>query len=99
MTPTRSSMLGYASFHRNGYVRHEAIRLLAQIEDGSELPFLLIRQNDWVQPIAGEARTAVESRLTEAYLPNFVKNFALVVRLLGFSRHELAGEVRHVIEL
>ena len=36
--PTRTSVLGLLSFHSNGYVRHEALRLLAQNHDGSELP-------------------------------------------------------------
>ena len=43
---SRSSILGLASFHRNGHVREVAVRQLDLIEDGTELQFLLIRLND-----------------------------------------------------
>ncbi|MFI5461079.1 MAG: hypothetical protein ACHRXM_37200 [Isosphaerales bacterium] len=94
---TRTSVLGLLSFHRNGYVRHEALRLLAQSHDGSELPYLLIRQNDWVESIRADARRAVQARLDEGYLPDFVGNLPLVVHLLAFRRHDHADLVRQVI--
>ena len=94
---TRTSVLGLLSFHRNGYVRHEAVRLLAQSHDGSELPYLLIRQNDWVEPIRVDARTAVEARLDEGHLPDFVTNLSLVIHLLAFQRQDNADVVRRVI--
>ncbi|MBW3597624.1 MAG: hypothetical protein KY475_10150, partial [Planctomycetes bacterium] len=47
-TRPATSVLGLASFHPSGYVRHQAVRLLAEVRGGSELPYLLIRQNDWV---------------------------------------------------
>lgn len=95
----RSSILGLASFHRNGYVRHEAIRLLTRIHDGSELPYLLIRQNDWVEPISTEAIAAVRDRLKEEYLPHFVRNLPLVVHLLELGRHDHVVVVEQIIEM
>jgi HEAT repeat protein len=94
---TRTSVLGLLSFHRNGYVRHEAVRLLAQSHDASELPYLLIRQNDWVEPIRADARRAVEARLDENHLPDFVTNLSLVIHLLAFQRQDNADVVRRVI--
>lgn len=94
---TRTSVLGLLSFHRNGYVRHEALRLLAQSHDGSELPYLLIRQNDWVEPIRADARCAVQARLNEEHLHAFMGNLPLVVHLLDFRRHDHADLVRQVI--
>ncbi len=94
---TRTSVLGLLSFHRNGYVRHEAVRLLAQSQDASELPYLLIRQNDWVEPIRVDARRAVEARLDEGYLPDFVTNLSLVIHLLSFRRQDNADVVGRVI--
>jgi hypothetical protein len=96
---TRVSVLGYASFHRNGFVRHEAARQLATIHDGTELPFLLIRQNDWVAPISADARDAVRERLTPEYLPHFVANLALVLHLLTFQRHDHSQIVQRIVEL
>ena len=38
--------LGVASMHYSGYVRDEALRKLSDTQDGTELPFLLLRLND-----------------------------------------------------
>ena len=95
----RSTLLGFVSFHRNGFVRHEAVRLLAEIHDGSELPFLLIRQNDWVKPISVEAREAVQRRLSDENLPAFLRCLPLVIHLLKFSRRDLSSVVHRVVEI
>ena len=95
----RSTLLGLVSFHRNGYVRHEAVRLLAGIADGSELPFLLIRQNDWVNPISTEARAAVQSRLENANLPAFLRCLPLIVHLLQVRRHDQSSMVHRVVAM
>jgi HEAT repeat protein len=95
--PSRSSVLGLLSFHHNGYVRHEALRLLSQVHDGSELSYLLIRQNDWVKPISSDARCAVKARLDEGYVPEFMANLPLVLHLLEFSRHDHSDLVRQVV--
>ena len=94
---SRNAVLGLLSFHRNGYVRHEAVRLLAQGNSGHELPYLLIRQNDWVEPIRADARRAVQARLVEGYLPALVTNLPLVVHLLAFRRQDHTDLVRQVI--
>lgn len=94
---TRTSVLGLLSFHHNGYVRQAAVRLLAQVHDGSELPYLLIRQNDWVEPIRADARGAVQARLNEAYVPHFVANLPLVIHLLAFRRSDHSDLVRRIV--
>lgn len=60
----RLSVYGFASFHPNGYVRERAVQLLANDFSGSELPYLLIRMNDWVEPVRKKAKDAVISRLS-----------------------------------
>ena len=49
-------VLGLTSFHSDGYIREEALRRLALGRSGAELPFLLIRMNDWVKEIRLAAR-------------------------------------------
>jgi HEAT repeat protein len=95
----RSTLLGFMSFHRNGYVRHEAVRLLTKIHDGSELPFMLIRQNDWVDPISADAHSAVRDRLIDTNLPAFLRCLPLVVHLLKFSRRDHSPVVHRVVEM
>src|SRR6266513_1570218 len=51
-----ASLLGIASCHTNGHVREAAVRELGKTETGTELPFLLIRANDWVPEIRSSAR-------------------------------------------
>ncbi|WP_278465919.1 HEAT repeat domain-containing protein [Gimesia maris] len=93
-----AAVLSLLSFHKNGYVRQEAVRLLteidrtsvntasilkefpflknapesmrkrfiqdmAELEVCSVLPALIIRQNDWVKPIAEAAQKEVRRRI------------------------------------
>jgi hypothetical protein len=45
-------VLGVASFHANGYVREAAVTRLAALESELALALLLLRLNDWVDPVA-----------------------------------------------
>ncbi len=95
----QSSVLGLLSFHRNGFVRHKALRLLSQCLDGSEFPFLVIRQNDWVPSIAQEAQEAVSERINDAYLTHIVRSLRLIMHLMSYRRHDFQGVVRKVVDL
>lgn len=94
-----SSVLGLVSFHRNGYVRHEAVLRLSAINDGTELPFLLIRQNDWVRQIADDAQAAIEQRTNDNYLPHLVKSLPLILHLSSFSRYDHSIIVRKLLKI
>ena len=66
--------LGMASLHFSGNVRDEALRKLSDVQDGTELPFLLMRLNDWVQEVRHTAHLLVRERLTTkspVALPHF----------------------------
>lgn len=96
---SRTSVLGLLSFHRSGYVREAAVRHLRKSRDGSELPYLLIRLNDWVEPVAALAYTAVTERLSIEYLPHFAAHLPLVMRLLRLGRFDDANITRRVVML
>jgi HEAT repeat protein len=83
------SLFGMASFHQSGYVREAAIKRLDQITTRAELPFLMLRLNDWVSNVRDAAYEAVRTRLKPEYGPSFIANFALVSRL------EEAGRADH----
>jgi HEAT repeat protein len=95
----RTAVLGLLSFHCKGYVREKVIQLLARDRSGNELPFLLIRQNDWVNVIAQEAQEAVSERLVPSYLAHFVRCLGLVIHSLAFRRRDLSPAVRTVVEM
>ena len=83
------SLLGMASFHQNGYVREGAIKRLNLITTGAELPFLMLRLNDWVSNVRDVAYEAIGSRLRPEYARHFIEHLALVSRL------EEAGRADH----
>lgn len=82
-------ILGLASFHHNGYVREAAINRLASSVTGAELPFLILRLNDWVSNVRAAAYQVILSRLNPEYCQRFIDNFALL------SRVEKAGRADH----
>ncbi len=88
------ALLGLASFHTSGYVREEAVSRLGRMSGGAELPFLLIRLNDWVQNVREAARRAVTSRLSPNYAASFAANLPLVTRLQQTER----GDHREIVE-
>jgi HEAT repeat protein len=81
-----SAVMGLASFHMSGFIRAEAVAHLAEFWDGSELPFLLLRVNDWVEPIRAKATAAVLARITPDYGIHFLKHLRLVHRLRNCGR-------------
>jgi HEAT repeat protein len=75
------SLLGVASSHLNGRVREAAIRELGKIESGAELPFLLVRANDWVPEIRTSAQNLLLNRVRSNYIHHFMAWLPLVLRL------------------
>jgi HEAT repeat protein len=91
LLPQSSSapVVALASMHSSGYLREAAVRLLATCEDGMELPYLLLRANDWVPAVRAVAESVVRARLVPAYAARFVASLPLVEGLRG------AGRVAH----
>lgn len=94
--PEAAHLLGMFSLHPNGRVREEAVRLLAGMDSGEELPYLLIRLNDWVWPVNTMAKRAVQARLVPRHADRFAANITLVHRLTQWKRidhSEILGEI------
>jgi HEAT repeat protein len=79
--PYQVSILGVSSFHNNGFVREKAIHELGNIWSGKELPFLLIRLNDWVSNVRDAASTAVAARLQPNYAFFFIDCLPLIMQI------------------
>jgi HEAT repeat protein len=95
------SILGIASCHGNGYVRAEAVRELGKIRNGSELPFLLIRVNDWVDVNRQSARELILARARTDYAQHLVTWLPLVLRLKRIARtdqSDLMNVITSVLE-
>lgn len=81
-------LLRLSSMHPNGFVREEAVRRLRLLTDGSEVPYLLLRLNDWVAPVRRIAREAIDERIKPSYADALIRNFHLVARLAEVRRHD-----------
>jgi HEAT repeat protein len=93
------SLLGIASFHSNGYVREAAINRLALIASGAELPFLILRANDWVAGIREAAYDAIQARLKPDYAQSFIRNLMLVSRLAQAGRSDPKPLIESIYQL
>jgi hypothetical protein len=99
--------LGIASCHHDGYVREQAVRRLAAPArrlatrgEGRELPFLLIRMNDWVSQVATAAAAAVDARLRQDVAETWIPLLPLLVRLGRLTRRKsLAAVLERVTAL
>ena len=89
---------GLASMHHSGYVRAAALRRLAESRDGSEVPYLLLRVNDWVSPVREAARATLWERLQPEYARHFVHNLPLVTRLTHCGRDDHSQFVASVFD-
>lgn len=84
-------VLGLASFHRSGYVRESATESLAGLTGGREVPFLLIRANDWVTQVRETASQALQARISSSEAAGFVSSLPLVDRLRDCGRADHEG--------
>lgn len=80
------TILGLCSFHPNGYFREKAIKELEKVVSGYEIPYLLIRLNDWVGVVRDAAKAAVLERLKPSYASVIIENLPLIYRLSKCSR-------------
>jgi hypothetical protein len=83
---TKVSILGLCTFHPNGYFREKALNLLAAYSSGQELPFLILRCNDWVSEVREKAGTFVEKRIVTNYDHHLVNNLPLIFQLNNSER-------------
>ncbi len=87
------------SSHPNGFLREKAVRRLRLVSNGSELPYLLLRLNDWVPEVREAARAAVLERVKADYFNHFVRNLALVVRLRQARRADHHDVLERISQL
>jgi len=97
--PERISQLGLIASSSNGYVREAAVKELAVCTTGEELPFLLWRTTDWVEPVRRRAITAIEDRLRPDMLPGFGAAIPLLQKLTRTQRADNTGIVNSICRL
>lgn len=80
--------LGLASLHPDGHVRRAATDALARHtgEGAPGLPFLLLRLNDWAEPVRLAARNAIAAHLRSSHASAWVRSLPLLERLVDRTR-------------
>lgn len=96
---TEAAVLGLLASAASGYVREAAVRRLALLGGGDELPPLLLRANDWVAPVRERALDALRARLVPAYAPHWIRALRLVLRLRETGRGDNGPLVDAVLDL
>jgi HEAT repeat protein len=94
-------VMGLLSFNGNGYVRQAAVEALAAVTDGRELPFLLLRVADWVEPVRFTAYASVHWRIRGEWADAMVRCLPLVERLEGQDRarrHALTVLIKDMLQ-
>ena len=95
----RMAYFGLASLHRNGRVREAAVQALAEERSGDEIPFLVLRLNDWVGAVRARAEDAVRDRLRPEYRQAWTRALPLVLGLDDRERHQAEFVVQGVLRL
>jgi len=92
-------LLGIFACHADGYTRESALRALDDCNTGEELPFFLLRANDWVENVRTVAVNLLHKRTREEYVPHFLKFLPLVLRLRRAGRLNHQATIDRIQEL
>jgi HEAT repeat protein len=94
-----SFVFGLLSFYPNGHVREAATKALAAASNSPVIPFLLIRANDWVNPVRNIALKALQRRIKAKDAAGFGNSLPLVDDLLDCKRHDHKELVTSIYKL
>lgn len=97
--PDKVWIYGFASFHPSGFLREKATVGLAGIHSGKEIPFLIIRLNDWVAVVREKAKQAIEDRIAGSSAIHFLKSYPFLKRLEKTGRATHGPIVQKVANL
>jgi HEAT repeat protein len=82
------TVIGLLASHANGFVRAAALEVLAERAGGQELPFLSLRANDWVEPVAARASELLLSRLRPDNRHAVLNALPFIVRVFRQRRRD-----------
>jgi len=80
----KRAILIFSSFHPNGYIREQAVKLLYPYD--LTLPYLILRQNDWVKQVRQAAFASFTMRISNASNEELLLSLPFVEKLLRGAR-------------
>ena len=92
-----AAAIGLLASHANGFVRAAALEVLARYNSGQEIPFLSLRVNDWVEPVAARASELLVGRLRPDNRHAVLNALPFIVRVLGQYRRD-HSRVEHALK-
>lgn len=99
-SPTYASVLAVASCHASGFVRQAAVdKLDREITSGAEIPFLLLRLDDWVSTVRQAAEQALARRLTDANRQAYLKVLPMIAQLRSRLRAGVSPVLARIEDL
>jgi HEAT repeat protein len=96
VVPPDPGAIGLLASHANGFVRAAALEVLAHNTDGQEIPFISLRANDWVDPVAARASELLITRLRPENRRAVLNALPFIVRVLGQRRRD-HGEIERAL--
>lgn len=85
-----AAVLRLASMHPTGHVREASLRMLASRDREEDVPFILLRLNDWVKQINEYSRDLVSAIFRPDRAPELLECLPIVIQLQGRKRSEHA---------
>ena len=82
------TVLGVLACHHSGFVRAAALEHLATATGGAEIPFLALRANDWVRPVAARASELLIQRLSTDNRVAVIDALPFIIRMLRRHRRD-----------
>lgn len=92
------AVLALFTCHPSGYVREAAVRRLRGRAGGHAWPFLLVRLNDWVEPVREAALAVVGEALAGVEPEPLARHLPLVTRLGHVGRSNAGDFARRALE-
>ena len=80
----RKSVLIFASFNANGFIRERAVQMMGD-HDGS-LPYIILRQNDWVLQVRQSASKAFDKKMQNLSKGEILTSLPFAEKLKWSSR-------------
>jgi HEAT repeat protein len=93
------AVLAMATFHRSGYVREAALQQLDAAPAGKIFPFLLLRLNDWVNPVRHAAEAALEMFTRTPEPEALVSALPLLLHVQSWGRRDFQPLVASLLQL